>query len=199
MTRFGYVLTTLLAAEFFAVAFAGVAWLEPHPRFLWNASASAPTGLYRLQQDDHPAVGELVAIVPPPDTARLMATRHYLPEGVPLLKRVAALSGQRVCRHGAHVTIDGKPVGMALSHDRLGRALPLWRGCRVVPAGALFLINAPADSFDSRYFGPIAASGLVGRALPIFTRDTPQGPLVWRGLRSVQVTSPAKKEQLQCK
>lgn len=199
MTRFGYVLTTLLAAEFFAVAFAGVAWLEPHPRFLWNASASAPIGLYRLQPDDHPAVGELVAIVPPPDTARLIAQRHYLPEGVPLLKRIAALSGQRVCRHGERVTIDGKHVANALTRDRLGRALPVWRGCRVVPAGTLFLINTPADSFDSRYFGPIAAAGLVGGALPILTRDTRQGPLVWRGLRGAQVTSPAKKEQLRCK
>lgn len=199
MTRFGYVLTTLLAAEFFVVAFAGVAWLEPHPRLLWNASASAPIGLYRVQQDDHPAVGELVAVMPLPDTARLMARRHYLPEGVPMLKRIAALSGQRVCRHGVRVTIDGKHVANALIHDRLGRALPVWRGCRVVPAGTLFLINTPADSFDSRYFGPIAASGLVGRALPILTRDTPNSQLVWRGLRGAPVTSPAKKEQLRCK
>ncbi len=193
MTRFGYVLATLLAAEFFVVAFMGIAWLEPHPRFLWNASASAPIGLYRLQPDDHPAVGELVAIMPPPDTARLMARRHYLPEGVPMLKRIAALSGQRVCRHGMRVTIDGKRVANALIRGRLGRALPVWRGCRVVPAGTLFLINAPADSFDSRYFGPIAASGLIGRAQPILTRDTPQGPLVWRGLRGGQIASPRKE------
>lgn len=199
MTRYSYVLATLLAAEFFVVAFAGVAWLEPHPRFLWNVSASAPIGLYRLQADDHPAVGELVAIVPPPDTARLMAQRHYLPEGVPLLKRIAALPGQHVCRHGVHVTIDGKHVANALSRDRLGRALPVWRGCCLVPAGMLFLINAPADSFDSRYFGPIPAAGMIGHALPILTRDTRQGPLVWRGFRGAQVTSPAKKEQLRCK
>jgi len=199
MTRFGYVLATLLAAEFFVVAFASVAWLEPHPRFLWNASASAPIGLYRLQPDDHPTVGELVAIIPPPDTARVMAARNYLPKGVPLLKQVAALPGQRVCRHGVRVSVGGKHVANALIHDRFGRALPIWRGCRVVPAATLFLINMPADSFDSRYFGPIAASGLVGRALPILTRDTPNGPLVWRGVRGAQITSPAKKEQLRCK
>lgn len=199
MTRFGYVLATLLIAELFACGFAAVAWVHPRPRLLWNASASAPVGLYRLQRNDHPAVGQLVAILPPASPARLMAKRDYLPQGLPLLKRIAALPGQRVCRHGARITIDGKRVAVALIHDRRGRTLPVWRGCRVVPTGSLFLINAPADSFDSRYFGPIPASGLIGRALPILTRDTPQGPLVWRGLGGAHVTSPAKNEPLPCK
>ncbi|MBI3531959.1 MAG: S26 family signal peptidase, partial [Burkholderiales bacterium] len=40
--------------------------------------------------------------------------------------------------------------------------------------GELFLLSAtnPA-SFDSRYFGPIAASAVIGSAQPLWTWDTP--------------------------
>jgi hypothetical protein len=50
----------------------------------------------------------------------------------------------------------------------------------------LFLLNDATDSFDGRYFGPILATGLRGRATPILTRDTPDAPLRWRfgGARS---------------
>ena len=44
---------------------------------MWNASASAPVGLYRLVSDTRPRLGELVAIMPPTATARMMAERHY--------------------------------------------------------------------------------------------------------------------------
>ena len=37
-----------------------------------------------------------------------------------------------------------------------------------------------ADSMDGRYFGPLPASTVLGRAIPILTRDTPDAPLTWR-------------------
>src|SRR3546814_13292574 len=67
---------------------------------LWNASQSAPAGLYRIDPGAAPVVGDWVAIAPPADLAAYMARRNYLPRGVPLLKRVAALPGARVCRSG---------------------------------------------------------------------------------------------------
>src|SRR3546814_10894512 len=41
---------TVGAAALFAVSFVAVAWLKPAPRLLWNASASAPLGLYRIDE-----------------------------------------------------------------------------------------------------------------------------------------------------
>jgi type IV secretory pathway protease TraF len=58
--------------------------------------------------------------------------------------------------------------------------LPVWRGCRVLRSDKLFLLNAAPDSLDGRYFGPIPASTVLGRAIPILTRDTPDAPLIWR-------------------
>jgi conjugative transfer signal peptidase TraF len=143
---------------------------QPQLRLVWNASASVPLGLYRIQHAATPRVGELIAVRPSPALARFMAERRYVEDGVPLLKPVAAERGAAVCRVGLRVTIDGRAVADALAQDRFGRALPRWSGCRRLAGDELFLI-APAhrDSFDSRYFGPVNARQVLGRAVPLWT------------------------------
>lgn len=138
-------------------------------RFLWNASASVPRGLY-LVSDGRPARGDLAVVRPAPGVARYMARRRYVPLGIPLLKPVAAASGATACRDGIAVTIDGRPAATALRADRLGRPLPVWAGCIRLGADEYFLLagGSPA-SFDSRYFGPVKADAVVGRAVPVWT------------------------------
>jgi len=170
---------TAATASLFGTLFVAVAWAEPAPRLLWNASASAPIGLYRIDTDTAPRVGDLVAIDPPPALAGFLAARGYLPRGLPLLKRVAALPGALVCRSGVFVTVDGVAVARALARDRASRPLPMWAGCRTVRRDEIFLINAPHDSLDGRYFGPLPTAGLLGVARPIFRRAAPGAPLRW--------------------
>lgn len=180
MTRLGYRLATPIIGGIFGALFVAVAVFAPHPRLIWNASASEPIGLYRVMAKGRPVAGDLVAIAPPAHLAGFLAERHYLPVGVPLLKKIAAGSGAHVCRHGAIVTIDNAPRAIARAHDRRGRPLPIWRGCRVVARGELFLLGRATDSMDGRYFGPISAAGLAGHAIPILTRDATGQPLRWR-------------------
>lgn len=105
-----------------------------------------------------------------PSVAHFMDRRRYVPLGIPLLKPVAAVSGATVCRVGLNVTADGAPLAMALGADRLGRALPVWSGCHRLGDGELFLLaGASPSSFDSRYFGPVSAGDVVGRAVPLWT------------------------------
>lgn len=171
MTRRRYVMATATAASAFATSFVAIAVADPFPRVIWNASASAPIGLYRIHPDRDPPTGALVAVTPPQRWARWMAERGYLPEGVPLLKHVAAKAGQRVCRIGAAVSVDALPVAIALAHDRRGRSLPAWQGCRTLQRGELLLLNpAHPDSLDGRYFGPLLASAVIGRATPLHLR-----------------------------
>ncbi len=147
---------------------------------VWNASASVPTGLYAIRGKASLHVGERVAIEPPPALRHLLATRGYLPAGVPLLKRIAAVSGQRVCRFGHGVTIDGDFAGVARSRDRLGRPLPAWFGCRMLRTGELFVMNPAApDSFDGRYFGVLRVADVIGRATPVWTDEGGHGRHVW--------------------
>lgn len=199
MSRRGYGLLTPVLAGLFGGLFTAVAVLAPHPRLIWNASASEPIGLYRIVAVEQPAVGDLVAIHPPASLARYLAERHYLPADVPLLKQVAAGPGARVCRHGGVVTVEGTRTAVALPRDNHGRALPTWHGCRNVRQDELFLIAGARDSMDGRYFGPIPASGLLGRASPILTRTAPDQPLRWCCARAVTASPLHPKGDLPCK
>jgi conjugative transfer signal peptidase TraF len=146
------------------------ALFHPVPKLIWNASASVPIGLYAVHPVGALQSGELLVVRPPEPLATFLDARRYLPKGIPLLKHVAALPGQTVCRTGDTITIDGATVGAALDQDHLGRSLPVWQGCRVIAAGEVFLMNRQSvASLDSRYFGPLPTTAIVGRAEPIWT------------------------------
>jgi len=148
---------------------------RPVPKLIWNASASVPIGLYSVHPAGPLRIGELLVVAPPEPLATFLDERHYLPKSVPLLKHVAALPGQTVCRTGATITVDGIAVGIALGRDHLGRPLPTWQRCRVIAAGEVFLMNRrSAASLDGRYFGPLPTTTIVGRADPIWTEAEPQ-------------------------
>jgi len=168
MTRLGFVITTCAAT--LLVALTSV--FHPAPKLLWNASASVPIGLYAVRRALPLRVGELVVVSPPRPLAQFFAARRYLPLGVPLVKHVLALPGQTVCRDGRTITVDGVTVGEALEHDRVGRSLPDWQGCRTLVPGEVFVMNTvPPDSLDGRYFGPLPLTAVVGRADPIWTPE----------------------------
>jgi conjugative transfer signal peptidase TraF len=142
------------------------------PHYIWNASISVPIGLYRVQPATALAVTELVAIKPPDLLAAFLGLNGYLPIGVSMLKRVLALPGQTVCRNGLKIAVDGIDVGEAHERDGRGRPLPVWNGCQIIANGDVFVMNwQSADSLDSRYFGPLPASAVIGRAVPVWTDE----------------------------
>ena len=175
----------IVVATLAAIGFAALAWasfVSPLPRLTYNPSDSVAVGWYRVDPLDH-RVGSLpsplfvnsIVLVPLPGEAAALATqRGYLPTRVPLLKRVGAIAPQEVCISGGIVRIDGMPSAAVLHTDRLGRPLPAWQQCRRLKPGELFLLSVtnPA-SFDSRYFGPVAASTVIGVAHPIWPETRP--------------------------
>ena len=147
------------------LAIAGSTLVRHSVRLVHNASDSVPRGWYRIEPADRVAVGDIVLVQLPPEAAAFAAQRGYLPVGVPLLKSVIARSGQKVCIVGTQIRVDGTVVARALELDRAGRAMPRWTGCRALGAEELMLI-APgnAESFDSRYFGPVTLDAVLGKA-----------------------------------
>ncbi len=154
---------------------------QPQPHYIWNLTPSVPLGLYAVQSPDRLTVTTLVVATPPEPLATALSDGGYLPRGVPLLKRIFALSGQTVCRRGAQITVDGITAAPARERDLRGHPLPVWQGCRVIADDEIFLMNWDAsDSLDGRYFGPLPRSAVVARAVPIWTDEDGDGHFVWR-------------------
>lgn len=142
----------------------------PRPRLLWNASASAPIGLWRVVPDVAVGRGDMVVARLGQPWRGLAARRHYLPANVPLLKRVAAVPGDRVCAFGPWVFVEGRVVAVRRHADRRGRPLPWWHGCMRLRAGAMLLLMDDPASFDGRYFGPLERDAIVAKAVPLWLR-----------------------------
>jgi conjugative transfer signal peptidase TraF len=145
------------------------AW-TPVPLLVWNASASAPVGLYRLRPGAPVRRGDMVAAWAPGPARALAARRQYLPAGVPLVKRVAAAAGNRICAAGPTVSIDGRTVAERRGSDFSGRPMPWWSGCRELRRDEYFLLMDSPASFDGRYFGVTRGDDVLGRAELLWAR-----------------------------
>lgn len=153
------------AAAVLCSALGATILLPPVPRFVWNASASAPIGLYHVHSERNATIGDLVVARPPVNIRQLAASRHYVPNGVPLIKRVAAGTGDRICATGRVITINGRDVAHRQRSDRHRRPMPWWHGCTTLEADRVFLLMVDAPgSFDGRYFGPSPRRDLIGTA-----------------------------------
>jgi type IV secretory pathway protease TraF len=131
----------------------------PSPALV-NESPSIPRGLYLRALDQRLRPGAVVAVAPPPEARRYLEGLG-MPPGTPLLKRVAAVAGDHVCRQGADLQWRGGAV-RALSRDRRGIGLPAWSGCRRLAADELLVLGDTPTSFDSRYFGPARRAAVEG-------------------------------------
>lgn len=143
----------------------------PAPRLVWNASASAPIGLYAVTPGASVDPGDMV-IARVPDPWRVMAAqRRYIPANVPLVKRVAAVAGDEVCALGHEIFVNGKWVVERRIADASGRPMKWWRGCVRLRGHQLFLLmpGSPA-SFDGRYFGVTEGGLVVGKAWLLWAR-----------------------------
>lgn len=177
MTDLKWAMATFVASSAIAVT----TWIEAPTKLIWNASASTPIGLYSIEPASRLEVTDLVAVAAPEPIARFLADGGYLPRDTPLLKRVLGLPGQTVCRSGVLIRVDGVEMGTALQRDRIGRPLPDWQGCRIIADGDIFLMNwEVSDSLDGRYFGPIPAISVIGRAVPLWTDEDGEGRFEWR-------------------
>jgi conjugative transfer signal peptidase TraF len=150
-------------------------------KLIYNASASAPIGFYRVIPASSLKRGAFAVVPTPPGFRMMAAKRHYLPFNVPLIKRIIALSSDEVCRHGEAILVNQKPVATALIKDSQGRALPVWQDCIILDDNQFFALMDRPDSFDGRYFGPLNTANIIGIAVPIFTWQTEGSEIIAPG------------------
>jgi conjugative transfer signal peptidase TraF len=144
-----------------------------------NATASMPRGLWRVRAGEPVERGEIVVICPPNRTEFRQAVRRgYIPIGrcpggyEPLVKPVAALASDVVTVTPGGIVVDGAPVANTapLAKDEAGRTLhPFPIGSYRVRRGELWVLSGhDPRSFDSRYFGAVPASNIIGAARPLW-------------------------------
>lgn len=155
-----------------AVAVLSIPVSASSARLTWNVTQSAPMGLYSIERGRWD-VGDRVAVVPSVWLAKDLDHRRILLRGKLLLKRVAAGEGDKVCREGSRITVNGNTAAIAKAASGLAGPLPVWHGCKLLGPADVFLIGDSADSYDGRYFGVTSASDVIGRVrlLASFGRD----------------------------
>ncbi|WP_246706312.1 MULTISPECIES: conjugative transfer signal peptidase TraF [Rhizobium] len=142
-----------------------------------NLTPSEPLGLWRIIPLDRPAAVDDLLFICPPETAamREARARGYLRSGscpggfAPLIKTVMAVAGQHV-EIGDSVSVDGRGVSSSSLAQRDGKGRPLTPSpSAIIPPGYVFLHSAFPGSYDSRYFGPVPASAILGLAQEVLT------------------------------
>jgi len=138
-------------------------------RIVYNPSPSAPKGLYLVTDSRPLSHGDLVLVALPERWQAWAAGRGYIGRGVPLIKRVAALSGDHVCARDGAVFVNDEWHAATRGRDGSGRPMPVWQGCRELREGEVFaLMTDVLTSLDGRYFGPLNADLIVGRLRPLW-------------------------------
>jgi len=151
--------------------------LPPAPRLVWNASASAPIGLYVVMPGTPVDAGDMVIAKVPDPWRMLAAKRRYIPANVPLVKRVAAVAGDEVCALGSDIFINGAWAASRRIADAKGRPMPWWRGCERLRGRQLFLLMPGSTaSFDGRYFGVTEGALVIGKAQLLWAKPLPPYP-----------------------
>ena len=165
----------LISTAIPVLALAVTSFVNVPKKLIYNASASAPIGLYWL--DNRPIErGDYVLVRVPERVRNLVEERGYLPPDVPLVKRVVGLNGDRICRVGIEIFLNGAVIAIAKERDGLGRQMPRWHGCHILSERAVFLLQDHPQSFDSRYFGPVDRRLIIGRATPLRLPWRKHGP-----------------------
>ena len=130
---------------------------------LFNHSASMPIGFYaRVEEPIAPTLVVTVrANAVAPEAA---ATAGFDGPRDRFLKRIAALEGDFVCAGAEALLINGQ----ARARYFPSASIRPWRGCRRLHPGEALLLGESPDSFDGRYWGPIALDLIEGRWRPLW-------------------------------
>jgi signal peptidase I len=99
------------------------------------------------------------------------------PEGGDLVKRVIALPGQTIYSSGNNIYVNGRLLAEPYlpNDDPLGLSIPdasSEHPYRVPPGDFYVLGDNRSDSCDSRYWGPIKGSSIVGKVVLVWWHNS---------------------------
>ena len=98
---------------------------------------------------------------------RLNIRNSYWDYGVVFAKRFVGCPGDTLRTEGAEFYLNGKKITVARGHDSRGVAVTSFKFDGVIPAGSYFVLGDEEKSYDSRYWGFVRKSWIVGRGFPL--------------------------------
>ena len=140
---------------------------NPQARLIWNRTESAPVGLYWLS-DDPFTHGRWVVVSARSEAAQWSQTHGFIGKDWPMIKQIAGVPGDEICRHGTTISINSIAVANALTSSHSSLELPVWQGCPMLNDDEVFLLNPHQKSLDGRYFGATKTSDLDGVVTLLF-------------------------------
>lgn len=131
--------------------------------FLIPANSMSPT----LENGDHIIVNAWPYRLDAPQRGDLVVFFHPQQPETKYVKRLVGLPGERVALRGGTVFIDSEaldePYVLDLAQERTPETTEMAE--RTIPAGEFFMLGDNRNhSYDSRYWGPVPAANLIGRA-----------------------------------
>jgi signal peptidase I len=96
------------------------------------------------------------------------------PQGGDLVKRVIALPGQTIYSSGNGIYVNGRLLAEPYlpRYDPLGAPIASSQHPYRVPPGEFYMLgDNRADSCDSRYWGPIKGSSIIGKVVLVWWHD----------------------------
>ena len=149
---------------------------EYHIGFSYQQTKSMPIGLYFYMPKTKISRGDDILFKLDVHSERFMVERGYILKPTNLLKRVVAISGDMVCYEKGGINIVNPQnnfhfIIQKYQEDTQGRKLPsIIDGCRLLKKGEYFVIGISSKySFDSRYFGIIKNSQIIGKAFLLWS------------------------------
>lgn len=129
-----------------------------------HLSESLPRGIY-VRSWNTLRIGDIVATDVPHAimahyASQTEAIGKVLPKSIASLKILAGVAGDTYCRHANTVTIQNYAVMIIPAPDAPDSILE--QGCKVIPAGQVFLLGTHPLSWDSRYLGPYTPKFMRG-------------------------------------
>lgn len=157
-----------------ALAIVGVGALalrQDAPWVLHNVSPSSPLGFY-VYTGDAPRAGTYLAFHPHGQSFERITESTGLPmPTVPILKLIIAGPGDHVCYSHDTESFRINKIRSLGIQDRVfqGHHIPLWQECRDLRGDEYFVhSDRIPNSLDSRFYGPVQASTIVGTYAPLW-------------------------------
>lgn len=153
------------------LVYAPIGWFTSHYRLVYDAIQGAnclPYTVFLVDLEDRAVVrGAYVAFI-----SRQM--EPFYADGTIAVKEIAGVPGDRVIVNAHGVVVNDRHRG-ALLHLQPGERLHQM-GTRLadvqrdeqVPVGRVWMMGTHPRSYDSRYWGYIESSQVIGRAIPLW-------------------------------